>query len=71
MARVLTASQIRAADARTIQSGLSELVLMENAARECVSAALEFAPELSRIQNIVLCGKGNNGGKMKLCREIW
>ncbi|MBA3974367.1 MAG: bifunctional ADP-dependent NAD(P)H-hydrate dehydratase/NAD(P)H-hydrate epimerase [Candidatus Solibacter sp.] len=60
--KVLTADQLRELDRRTIESGVPELVLMENAGcRVAEFLASRFAP-LDRQRIVILCGKGNNGG---------
>jgi NAD(P)H-hydrate epimerase len=59
--KILSASQIRAADAHTIANQpISSIDLMERAARACYSW---FHQNISRKKTIALvCGKGNNGG---------
>ncbi len=61
--RVLTAAQMREADQATIEDiGIPEIVLMENAGRQVVSAMeATFASALEG-RVAVLCGTGNNGG---------
>lgn len=60
--KVLTAAQMRAVDARTIELGIPGIVLMENAGHRVVEFLQEkFAP-LSSQRVVILCGKGNNGG---------
>jgi NAD(P)H-hydrate epimerase len=60
--KVLTAEQMREIDHRTIESGVPELVLMENAGCRVVEfLASRFAP-LAGQRIVILCGKGNNGG---------
>jgi ADP-dependent NAD(P)H-hydrate dehydratase / NAD(P)H-hydrate epimerase len=61
MLPVLTSSQMREADRRTIEEiGLPGAVLMENAGVAVARAIHERAPQARRIT--VLCGRGNNGG---------
>ncbi|MBI1355814.1 MAG: NAD(P)H-hydrate dehydratase [Acidobacteria bacterium] len=60
--RVLTASQMREADSRTIEAGIPGLILMENAASRVVEALVEEFPNLSAERIVILAGKGNNGG---------
>ena len=61
MLPVLTSSQMREADRRTIEEiGLPGAVLMENAGVAVARAIQERAPQARRIA--VLCGRGNNGG---------
>jgi hydroxyethylthiazole kinase-like uncharacterized protein yjeF len=60
--RILTAAQMREADRRTIEAGIPELVMMENAGHRVVEyIERRFAPIASQ-RIVVLCGKGNNGG---------
>ena len=60
MQRILTAAQMKEADARTIEGGIPSLVLMERAAMAVVHTMAEYGMDLRRA--IVLCGTGNNGG---------
>src|SRR5437868_1651109 len=61
--RVLTASQMREADRRTIDDiGIPSLVLMENAGRQAVAAMEAMYADLGDWQVGILCGRGNNGG---------
>ncbi len=60
--RVCTASQMRSTDQMTIDSsGISGVVLMENAAIACVSE-LEKRFDIKNTSFAIFCGKGNNGG---------
>jgi NAD(P)H-hydrate epimerase len=61
--RILTASQMREADRRTIEEiGIPSIVLMENAGRQVV-AAMEAAFEEIRGRSVaIVCGRGQNGG---------
>ena len=60
--KVLTAAQMKEVDRRTVELGISEPALMENAAARVVELMAErFAP-LGEHRIVVLCGKGNNGG---------
>jgi ADP-dependent NAD(P)H-hydrate dehydratase / NAD(P)H-hydrate epimerase len=69
--KVLTAAQMRAVDARTIESGIPGIVLMENAGHRVVEfLEKRFAP-LSSQRIAILCGKGNNGGDgMVVARQL-
>ncbi|MDR9395662.1 MAG: NAD(P)H-hydrate epimerase, partial [Roseovarius sp.] len=65
MTELLTAAQMRAIEARAIESGeVTGRELMERAGRGVVDAALGEWPELARAPDraVVLCGPGNNGG---------
>ncbi len=60
--KVLTASQMREIDRRTVELGIPGIVLMENAGGRVVEFLAEkFAP-LGEHRVVILCGKGNNGG---------
>ena len=60
--KILTAVQMREIDRRTMDSGVPELVLMENAGcRVAEFLASRYAP-LARQRIMIFCGKGNNGG---------
>jgi len=60
MQLILTAEQMRRADARCIADGTPGAVLMERAGRAAAKAALECAPDSGRI--VIMAGPGNNGG---------
>jgi len=61
MVPVLTASEMRDADRRTIEEvGLPGPILMENAGAAIAAAIVKRFPSARRM--VVLCGKGNNGG---------
>ena len=61
--RILTSSQMREADRRTIEEiGIPSLVLMENAGRQVVAALETIFDDLAERHVAVLCGRGNNGG---------
>jgi hydroxyethylthiazole kinase-like uncharacterized protein yjeF len=69
--KVLTATQMRAVDRRTIESGIPGIVLMENAGHRVVEfLEKRFAP-LAAQRIAILCGKGNNGGDgMVVARQL-
>ncbi len=69
--KVLTAAQMREVDRRTVEMGIPDLVLMENAGHRVVELLEErFAP-LAAQSIVVLCGKGNNGGDgMVVARQL-
>ncbi len=61
--RILTSSQMREADRRTIEEiGIPSTVLMENAGRQVVAALEAVFEDLADRHVAVLCGRGNNGG---------
>lgn len=55
--RVLTNEQMRQADARTIEGGVSGYELMRRAGKAIASGA-----DFSDKKTYIICGKGNNGG---------
>lgn len=60
--KVLTAAEMREVDRKTVELGLPDPLLMENAGHRVVELLAEkFAP-LSSHRILILCGKGNNGG---------
>ncbi len=60
--KVLTASEMRVVDQRSIVEGIPDLVLMENAGHRVVEFLAEkFAP-LESQHVVIFCGKGKNGG---------
>ncbi len=68
--KVLTATQMREVDRRTIAMGVPGIVLMENAGHRVVEL-LEKRFRLSQERVVVLCGKGNNGGDgMVIARQL-
>jgi NAD(P)H-hydrate epimerase len=70
--KVLTAEQMRAADAAAIASGFAGPVLMENAAWGALRALEHRWPNLKSQRIAVFCGKGNNGGDgLALARLLW
>ena len=57
------ASEMRAVDKAAEEiGGIPSIVLMENAAAECVKALSEDFSDLKNKRIAVFCGKGNNGG---------
>ena len=59
MRPILTAEQMRAAEARAIAGGTSVEQLMERAGAALAEAAVRFA---GKMPALILCGPGNNGG---------
>jgi hydroxyethylthiazole kinase-like uncharacterized protein yjeF len=63
--KILTAAEMRAADAATTEEhGIASIALMENAGAAVARFVLEELPDrdLDEVRIVVLCGKGNNGG---------
>jgi hydroxyethylthiazole kinase-like uncharacterized protein yjeF len=60
MIHVLTADRMREADRRTIEGGVTGLVLMENAGKAVAQAVTSRYPAARH--PAILCGKGSNGG---------
>ena len=56
---ILTAEQMRAAEARTIKAGTAETLLMERAGSALAEAVRRYAGPR---ETLILCGPGNNGG---------
>lgn len=69
--KVLTAEQMGAVDRATVEAGIPDIILMENAAHRCVEYLQEkFAP-LSEQRIVVVCGKGKNGGDgLAIARQL-
>ncbi|GAA4718612.1 NAD(P)H-hydrate dehydratase [Sphingomonas lutea] len=59
MRPILTADQMRAAEARAVDDGTSVELLMERAGAALAEAAFRFAGNMPAL---ILCGPGNNGG---------
>jgi hydroxyethylthiazole kinase-like uncharacterized protein yjeF len=62
MTKVLTAAEMRAIDARTIEAGIPDIVLMENAAHRVVEVLERHFAPLPDQRIVIFAGKGNNGG---------
>ncbi len=60
MKRALTAAEMRAVDAASVEHGMPGSVLMENAGEALARAVLRELGPSGRV--VVLCGLGNNGG---------
>lgn len=60
--KILTALEMREIDARTIEAGLPELILMEGAAHRVVEQLHEHYAPLAHQRIVIFAGKGNNGG---------
>ena len=60
--KVLTHSEMRAADLAAIESGIPGLILMENAAHALLRALEQRYSPLRGQRIAIFCGKGNNGG---------
>lgn len=70
--KILTAAEMREIDALTIEAGLPELVLMENAAHRVVELMERVFPSLASQRIVVFAGKGNNGGDgLAIARILW
>ena len=69
--KILTAAEMRAVDARSIEAGIPGIVLMENAACRVVEFLAERFSPLEEQGIAVVCGKGNNGGDgMAIARQL-
>lgn len=60
--KVLTAAEMRNVDRLTVERGIPEPILMENAGHRVVEYLTRRWPDLSQERIVILCGKGNNGG---------
>ena len=70
--KILTAAGMREIDALTIEAGLPELVLMENAAHRVVELLERVFPSLATQRIVIFAGKGNNGGDgLAIARILW
>ncbi len=70
--KILTAAEMREIDALTMEAGLPELVLMENAAHRVVELLEQVFPSLPSQRIVVFAGKGNNGGDgLAIARLLW
>lgn len=58
--RILSAEEIRAAEKRADENGLSYYLMMENAGKGCAAKIAASADPDGEI--VILCGKGRNGG---------
>ena len=72
MTPVLTAAEMKEVDRKTIELGIPEIILMENAGCRVVEAiAARYSP-LEHHCIVVICGKGNNGGDgMVIARQLF
>lgn len=62
MHRLLTADEMRRADARAIEAGTPSEVLMDRAGRAVARAVVRLAGGRYGNRVLVVCGKGSNGG---------
>lgn len=60
MRYVVTNSQMKTAERRCDEGGISYLQMMENAGTRCAEFLLKLLPESA--ETVILCGSGNNGG---------
>ncbi|MEJ7607798.1 MAG: NAD(P)H-hydrate dehydratase [Bryobacteraceae bacterium] len=60
--KVVTAAEMREVDRRTVELGIPDAILMENAGHRVVEFLVERFSPLSAHRIVILCGKGNNGG---------
>jgi NAD(P)H-hydrate epimerase len=56
--KILTVAQMNAVDRATVERGIPDIILMENAAHRVV----EYIASANHQRIVVVCGKGNNGG---------
>lgn len=58
--RILTAQEVREAEQKANESGLSYYLMMENAGRGCAGKIAAATDKSASV--VILCGKGKNGG---------
>jgi len=72
MKPVLTAEEMRAVDAATMELGIPGIVLMENAAHRVMEVLERRFSPLNEHRIVVICGKGNNGGDgLAIARQLF
>jgi NAD(P)H-hydrate epimerase len=70
--KILTAAQMRDIDRRTMDLGIPELVLMENAGCRVAEFLERACAPLAAQRVVIVCGKGNNGGDgLVTARQLW
>ena len=62
MTFITTTAQMKAAEERSEQKGVSRVTLMQNAAEQCLEAIQRRIGKIAYKRFAVLCGSGNNGG---------
>ena len=62
MTFIVTTAQMKAAEERSEQKGVSRVTLMQNAAAQCLDCIKQRVGKLAYKRIAVLCGSGNNGG---------
>jgi len=70
--KILSVDEMKEADTRTIEElGIPSQLLMERAGLSVVQVMIEEIPDLFKLNVVVLCGKGNNGGDgLVVAREL-
>ncbi len=71
--KIVTASQMRDLDLRTIAAGTPGSILMERAGSGAATHILDFISRLDPVQVrrfVLLAGKGNNGGDAYVCARL-
>ena len=74
MIRIVTTAQMKQAEERSEQRGISRAALMQNAAKQCLEAIRGCVGDIAHKRFVILCGSGNNGGDgaelaERLCRH--
>ena len=62
MTFVTTTAQMKAAEERSEQKGVTRVTLMQNAARQCFELIKQRVGKIAYKRFAILCGSGNNGG---------
>lgn len=60
--KLVTGAAMAEIDRRTIAAGIPGIALMENAGRQVFDAIVDCWEEVSGLDAVVVCGRGNNGG---------
>ena len=62
MRPIVTTAQMKQAEERSEQRGVSRVALMQNAAKQCLDAIKQRVGDTACKRFAILCGSGNNGG---------
>ena len=68
--RIVTSKQMKQIEQNSIQYQMSYLRLMENAGCAAANFILQTLHDVSDLNCIVFCGKGNNGGGAYYSRKL-
>lgn len=62
MTFAVTTTQMKQAEDRSEQKGVSRVTLMQNAARQCLEYIKQRVDKIAGKRFVIICGSGNNGG---------